>query len=140
MSPRYISKIITLITCCHGNTFSINLKSYHILSNVIAISVPIQLDYQFHFDLLEKNQTVKMNIKVGLLFLLFTFAELFASLEASETDENNNELHDSSSSESDSAVSPYKSAYNMDFMKGKNLVVGLQEVTLTPYEEVCPPQ
>ena len=60
-------------------------------------------------------------MKVGLLLLLFTFAELFASFEASETDENNNdELHDRS--DDSGSAGPYKSAYNMDFMKGKILV------------------
>ena len=56
-----------------------------------------------------------MDIKVCILFVILGFVELFGCGDASETDENNNELEDKSTSSAGS----YQSVYNMDFMKGR---------------------
>ena len=60
-----------------------------------------------------------MDIKICVLFVIMAFTELMSSVDAAETDENNNELEDKSKGIS----RPYQSVYNMDFMKGKNKVL-----------------
>ena len=54
-----------------------------------------------------------MDVRVCILLVIIALAELISSGDATESDENNNELQDKSSSST-----PYQSAYNMDFMKG----------------------
>lgn len=58
----------------------------------------------------------KMEMRICILLVIITFVELLILGDATDTDENNNDVQDKSASDS----SPYQSVYNMDFMKGMN--------------------
>ena len=71
-----------------------------------------------------------MDIKICVLFVIMAFTELMSSVDAAETDENNNELEDKSKGTS----RPYQSVYNMDFMKDKNKVLCTTIFSFSPIQ------